>query len=175
MPNELKKICHHAMIEGQKIDLKGCIYGPHVKGFFDLTCDYYFFLAGFVKSQNLTNILDIGTGFGGSIMSMSRGTGEKNIPLDQLEERAPKELDKDKEKKEEAKPEEKVTPEVKEEKPAEKKEEKKIEPKVEEKKPEEKKIEVEKKEAPKAEATPEVKKEEAKPEEKPAEKPKTEG
>jgi len=67
----LADICKQAMKEGQKIDLSGCVYGKPKDT--DKPSNYYYFLAGLVKTQRLTNILDLGTKNGGSIMSMSRG------------------------------------------------------------------------------------------------------
>jgi len=72
MPSDIKNICEKAAIEGQKIDLTNCIYESYDGSKF-CTPNYYYFLAGFVRFQKLTHILEIGTQFGGSIMSMSRG------------------------------------------------------------------------------------------------------
>ena len=58
-----------------------CIYGPpHWEGdFVDKPTEYYRFLAGFVRTQRLTSILDLGTHFGGSVMSMSEGICSPDI------------------------------------------------------------------------------------------------
>jgi len=63
------------MKEGRKIDLAGCNYGETdgCAKFIGRPTKYYYFLAGFVKTQNLRYILEIGTHFGGSIMSMAKG------------------------------------------------------------------------------------------------------
>ncbi len=71
----LEDICELAMKEGKKIDLSDCPYGETTGScsFINRPAKYYYFLAGFVKSLGLTTILEIGTNYGGSIMSMSRG------------------------------------------------------------------------------------------------------
>ncbi len=86
MSNELKIICEQAMSEGQAIDFSDCIYGePHWKGeFINKPVNYYFFLAGLVRFQRLTYILDLGTPFGGSIMSMSKGLYKEDASKSRL-------------------------------------------------------------------------------------------
>ena len=71
----LKEICETAMEAGRKIDLSDCPYGETTGScaFIKRPTNYYFFLSGLVKSQKLTNILEIGTNYGGSIMSISKG------------------------------------------------------------------------------------------------------
>ena len=75
MPDNLKHICEQAMIEGKKIDLTGCSYGETTGPcpFIKRPTNYYYFLSGFVRSLGLARILEIGTHFGGAIMSMRRG------------------------------------------------------------------------------------------------------
>ena len=78
----LENICSQAMLEGKKIDLKGCVYGePHSPGSAPTNKPYiyYYFLAGLVKSRRLKYIFEIGTHFGGSIMSMSKGIHSADI------------------------------------------------------------------------------------------------
>ena len=59
MQDNLKLICERAMPEGQKIDLTGCNYGettgPHP--FIKRPTNYYYFLAGLVRSRGMTDIL----------------------------------------------------------------------------------------------------------------------
>ncbi|MBL7196611.1 MAG: class I SAM-dependent methyltransferase [Candidatus Omnitrophica bacterium] len=76
--NNMGSLCERAIIEGQKIDLKKCIYENLIE---KVTRPeyYYYFLAGFVRIFHLTHILEIGTHFGGSIMSMSRGLSELDV------------------------------------------------------------------------------------------------
>jgi len=64
-----------------KIDLSGCPYGETTGpcSFIRRPANYYFFLAGLVKTQGLARILEIGTNYGGSIMSMSRGLPDQDI------------------------------------------------------------------------------------------------
>ena len=71
----LDTICRRAMDMGLEIDLSDCPYGETTGccAFIKRPASYYFFLAGFVKSLNLTHVLEIGTNFGGSIMSISKG------------------------------------------------------------------------------------------------------
>ena len=75
MQNSLESICEEAISEGQRIDLSGCNYGETTGccSFLNRPPSYYYFLAGLVRSQRMTHILEIGTHCGGSIMSMSRG------------------------------------------------------------------------------------------------------
>jgi len=71
----LKDICVQAMEKGEGFDLSDCVYGE-TNGccpFIGRPTSYYYFLAGFVNSQRLSSVLEIGTHYGGSIMSMSRG------------------------------------------------------------------------------------------------------
>lgn len=74
----LKEICEKAMNAGMKIDLSDCPYGETTgSGYFlRRPTNYYFFLAGFVRSLRLTHVLEIGTNSGGSIMSISKGLHE---------------------------------------------------------------------------------------------------
>jgi len=62
---------------GNTIDLSGIGYGKiHWGNHKDIVkepFDYYQFLSGFVASQNLKNILEIGTHWGGSTVSIARG------------------------------------------------------------------------------------------------------
>jgi len=78
---KLSDICERAMRAGRRIDLKGCNYGE-TDGccrFVARPTNYYYFLAGLVKSEGLTTILESGTHCGGSIMSMSRGIRSRHI------------------------------------------------------------------------------------------------
>ena len=81
MSDKLRRISEKAMSEGLKIDLTGCSYGETTGccPFINRPTNYYHFLSGLVRSERLTYILEIGTHFGGSIMSMSRGLSFKNI------------------------------------------------------------------------------------------------
>jgi len=83
---DLKKICIQAMAVGKTIDLSDCPYGETTGccSFIKWPTKYYHFLAGFVRLQKLTHILEIGTNYGGSIMSMSKGLGEGDIAKSRL-------------------------------------------------------------------------------------------
>jgi len=82
----LKEICEEAMSVGMKIDLSSCPYGETTGScaFINRPTSYYFFLAGFVKLQRLTHILEIGTNYGGSVMSINKGIDEDDIAGSQL-------------------------------------------------------------------------------------------
>jgi len=69
------------MDAGMDIDLSDCPYGETTGpcAFIGRPTSYYFFLCGFVRSQRLTRILEIGTNYGGSIMSISRGLREDDM------------------------------------------------------------------------------------------------
>ena len=79
--NPLKSICTRAMAVGQKIDLSKCHYGRTTGScrYIKRPTNYYFFLAGLVRAENLRYILEIGTHFGGSIRSMRKGLNKKHI------------------------------------------------------------------------------------------------
>ena len=66
---------------GTNIDLSNCYYGETTGScsFLKRPTNYYFFLAGLVRLQRLTQILEIGTNCGGSIMAISRGLYEDDI------------------------------------------------------------------------------------------------
>jgi predicted O-methyltransferase YrrM len=76
----------HAMQVGRLIDLAGCGYGePHWLGkFVSDPPSYYCLLAGLVRAQRLTHILELGTHFGGAIMAMSRGLHPADLDRAQL-------------------------------------------------------------------------------------------
>ncbi len=82
----LQDICEQAMSTGQIIDLKGCFYGPwHSQEGFNVNPEnYYFFLAGLVRSQKWTHILEIGTHWGGSILAMNKGLCGEETQKDKL-------------------------------------------------------------------------------------------
>ena len=82
----LKKICEQAMKAGKQIDLSDCLYGETTGScaFINRPASCYFFLSGFVMTQRLTRILEIGTNCGGSIMSISKGLHEDDIARSQL-------------------------------------------------------------------------------------------
>ena len=86
MQENLKSICERAMREGLRVDLAGCNYGETTGpcGFLKRPTNYYRFLAGLVRSQRMTRILEIGTHFGGSIMSMSRGLKKRDMDKSKL-------------------------------------------------------------------------------------------
>jgi len=71
---------------GKAIDLSDCPYGETTGpcAFISRPTNYYYFLAGFVRLARLTRILEIGTNFGGSIMSMSRGLYPEDLEKSSL-------------------------------------------------------------------------------------------
>jgi len=82
MQDDLRLICERAASEGRKIDLTGCNYGETTGPlpFIKRPTNYYYFLAGFVNSMRMKSILEIGTHFGGAIMSMKRGLRPEDTP-----------------------------------------------------------------------------------------------
>jgi len=82
----LKAICEQAMEAGRQIDLADCLYGETTGScsFISRPTSYYFFLSGFVMTQGLTRILEIGTNCGGSIMSISKGLQGDDIARSRL-------------------------------------------------------------------------------------------
>lgn len=88
MESNLKNICQQAIVVGRQIDLTGCrYYGEPVNQESFSTKEpqtYYYLLAGLVRILHLTNILELGTYYGGSIISMSRGLSEQDIANSRL-------------------------------------------------------------------------------------------
>ncbi|MFH1752647.1 MAG: class I SAM-dependent methyltransferase [Candidatus Omnitrophota bacterium] len=82
----LEDICGLAMSVGRKIDLSDCPYGDTTGDcpFINRPTSYYYFLAGFVNILKLTHVLEIGTNYGGSIMSISKGLREGDISRSRL-------------------------------------------------------------------------------------------
>ena len=81
MKPNLKKLCEYSQDEGRKIDLSDCSYGE-TSGpckFIKRPTNYYYFLAGFVRYNSFNRILEIGTHFGGSIRSITKGVQLKDI------------------------------------------------------------------------------------------------
>jgi hypothetical protein len=80
--SSLSAIVQQAWSEGQPFDLSAVGYGPahwnDGKKFHDKPFPYYYFLAGFVRSQNCKRIFEIGTHFGGSTNSMLRGVADQS-------------------------------------------------------------------------------------------------
>jgi hypothetical protein len=77
----LESIVKEAWLAGRAIDLTGIQFGPGFRGwqetdFVPGPVPYYYFLAGLVRSQGCLRILEVGTHFGGSALSMLRGIGE---------------------------------------------------------------------------------------------------
>lgn len=72
----LKGICETALKAGAAIPLGDIAYGPahwEKSGVLAQAPAYYYFLAGFVKSLGLTQIVEVGTWFGGSTQALERG------------------------------------------------------------------------------------------------------
>ena len=84
--DNLKEICKQAMNVGKTIDLSDCPYGETTgpSSFIARPTNYYYFLAGFARSENLTQILEIGTNYGGSIMSISKGLNKIDTQTSRL-------------------------------------------------------------------------------------------
>ena len=82
----LKQICEHAMKRGVSMDLSDCHYGETTGAcsFLKRPTNYYFFLAGFVRVERLSSILEVGTNSGGSIMSVSKGLDPRDIATSRI-------------------------------------------------------------------------------------------
>jgi predicted O-methyltransferase YrrM len=68
----------HALDVGRGIDLSGCVYEstPRSDGIAPFTPGYYHLLAGLIRSEQLTRILEIGTFHGGATLSMAEGVDD---------------------------------------------------------------------------------------------------
>lgn len=67
---------------GRRVELEGCYYevsGPYAYQ----PCSYYPLLAGLARTQQMTQVLDLGTRYGGSILSVLKaldpGAGERRV------------------------------------------------------------------------------------------------
>ena len=85
LPNQpstaLKELVKQAWIVGNQIDLTECTYGVWHDGktVFTTPSSYYYFLAGMVRVNRLSKILEIGTYRGGSILAMHRALEDKSV------------------------------------------------------------------------------------------------
>jgi tetratricopeptide (TPR) repeat protein len=85
LPNQpstaLKELVKQAWIVGNQIDLSECTYGVWHDGktVFTTPSSYYYFLAGMVRVNRLSKILEIGTYRGGSILAMDRALEDKSV------------------------------------------------------------------------------------------------
>lgn len=77
----LIKTCNKAMENGKTLDLSGCFYTPAKKNSIPM---YYYFLAGLIKEIEATQVLEVGTYYGGSsrAMATAMNVGGKVITLD---------------------------------------------------------------------------------------------
>jgi predicted O-methyltransferase YrrM len=72
----LQDLCATAYSVGKTIDMGGIVYGPahwEQTGFVNRAPEYYYFLAGLVRTQQAKTIVEIGTWYGGSTRAMLRG------------------------------------------------------------------------------------------------------
>lgn len=72
MDTRLKRICEAAAAEGERLDLSGCFQeasGPYAR----VPCTYYPLLAGLARTQRMSQVLDVGTKYGGSILAVRKG------------------------------------------------------------------------------------------------------
>jgi cephalosporin hydroxylase len=72
MDDDLRTLCETAMLVGRKVDLTGCFHEIAGQYAFE-ACNYYPLLAGLATTLGATQVLDIGTRFGGSILAAARG------------------------------------------------------------------------------------------------------
>jgi|SRR6185437_6570271 len=77
-------LIHTAWNTRKSIDLSGIVYGPETTSgkYLNTTPNYYYFLAGFVRSQHCKRILEIGTNFGGASLAMVKAGAEKIVTID---------------------------------------------------------------------------------------------
>jgi len=71
----LQDICEAAARAGLDLDLTGC-YHEIAGSYAFVPCTYYPLLAGLVRTQRLSQVLDVGTRFGGSILALRKGLVE---------------------------------------------------------------------------------------------------
>lgn len=72
----VRKICEAALEAGAGISMENIEYGPAhwtASGTLDQAPPYYPFLAGFVQTQKLSKIVEVGTWYGGSTQALDRG------------------------------------------------------------------------------------------------------
>lgn len=69
-----------AMTVGTQLDLSDCRYGESETARADAPPDYYYFLAGLVRSRGYRRLVEIGTHYGGSTMALCRGIPESETP-----------------------------------------------------------------------------------------------
>jgi cephalosporin hydroxylase len=72
MPGRLERICETAAEEGGRIELAGC-YHEVAGEYAFVPCGYYPLLAGLARTQRMSQVLDIGTRYGGSILAVRKG------------------------------------------------------------------------------------------------------
>lgn len=71
----LAQLCEAAMREGRRIDLTGCYHEISGQYAYSPT-NYYPLLAGLAKTQRMTQVLDVGTNYGGSILAVRKGLAD---------------------------------------------------------------------------------------------------
>jgi hypothetical protein len=81
MTSLFEETIREAWSVGEGIDLRGVQFGPSLPGwqddrFFHQAFSYYFFLAGLVRTQGCSTILETGTHYGGSSLAMLRGVAD---------------------------------------------------------------------------------------------------
>ncbi|MFH1996120.1 MAG: class I SAM-dependent methyltransferase [Candidatus Omnitrophota bacterium] len=82
----LKDLCGRASTTGKTFDLSDCVYGETdgCCAFVNRPTAYYFFLAGLVRVERCSYILETGTHYGGSIMAMAKGLHADDVPVSTL-------------------------------------------------------------------------------------------
>lgn len=74
--HSVREICAAALAAGNAINMDGIVYGPahwEKTGRLDRPRLYYNFLAGLIRNQSATQVVEIGTWYGGSALAMQRG------------------------------------------------------------------------------------------------------
>jgi cephalosporin hydroxylase len=71
MESELAFICRTAIEAGRQLDLTGCYHEIEGQHAYEV-CNYYPLLAGLALTQGMTQYLDVGTRYGGSVLSVRK-------------------------------------------------------------------------------------------------------
>ena len=79
MKKTLKEVCKDAMAVGRQFDLSDCHYGETTGSVSSVNrpTNYYYFLAGLVSIEGFTQVLEVGTHCGGSILSIAKGINKR--------------------------------------------------------------------------------------------------
>lgn len=71
LEQDLAEVCKTALEAGRKLDLNGCYHETEGRHAYEV-CNYYPLLAGLALNYKMTQYLDVGTRFGGSVLSVRK-------------------------------------------------------------------------------------------------------